>query len=131
MTVIKDLTLPNFPLASYDEVPGQGDTAVVEGWTGESFRNARRTAQPRRFKITLGPIFLSSAEYTAYRAVIDAVQGRLYGFKFVSWVDGATLDVAFLADSYPMTVFPGGDAPTNTLVQCSLEFEEVINGIPE
>lgn len=132
MTIIKNLTFPNSPISSYEETTNQGDTAVVEGWTGQSFRNARRTASPRRFRVTLGgPGFtLLSVDYAAYRAVVDAVQGRLYGFKFVSLIDGATVDVAFLVDSYPTTVLPAGDE-TDPFVQCAVEFEEVIGGIPE
>lgn len=132
MTIIKNLTFPNSPITAYEETSQQGDTAIVEGWTGQSFRNARRTSSPRKFRVTLGgPTFtLSSAEYTAYRAVVDVVQGRLYGFKFVSLIDGDTIDVAFLADSYPTTVMPSAD-DIDPFLQCAVEFEEVIGGIPE
>lgn len=133
MTIIKNLMFPNSPFSAYEETQGQADTAVVEGWTGQSFRNARRTAQPWRFRITLGgPGFTpSSLEYTAYRAVTEAVQGRLYGFKFTSPITDDVFDVAFLADSYPMTVSPGFDWPADAIVQCAVEFEQVIGGIPE
>jgi hypothetical protein len=117
-------------LVAYDEDPAEWDTEVVEGMTGVSFRNGRRSVALRRFRLS----YVTRPETTTLASLLalkTAAQGRLFGFKLVSPRTGSTIDVAFAEDGWRVTLpagYPVADQPK--IAQVDIELEEVIDGVP-
>jgi hypothetical protein len=130
MTLIRDITFPNTPLTAYQEDPAEFDTEVVEGASGRTFRNGRRTVGVANYRITLQDLF-SSATIAMALAVKAAAQGQLYGFKFVPPTgDGTPVDVAFKDDGWAMTIGQTPDTLANAQTTVTVQLEEVIDGVP-
>jgi hypothetical protein len=127
MTLVKNIAFPNTPITSYQEDPAEWDTEIMEGATGATFRNSRRTLAVAKWRITLQDAFSSTA-VTAALAVKTAAQGRLYGFKFTPPTGGGARDVAFTQDGWMMSI--ASDALPHAQTTISVELEEVLGGTP-
>jgi hypothetical protein len=122
---------PNSPISSFEEDPAQGDTEVIYGHSGTSFRNARRTVMPRRWRLTLWTPDYSDGTMADAIAIKEAAQGRLMGFKFINPRDGVTYDVAFVNENWTVQLQPSANPETQQWVaQAQIELEEVVDGIP-
>jgi hypothetical protein len=129
MTLVKNITFPNAPLTAYEADPEQWDTEVVQGATGTTFRNGRRTVSVWYCKLTLFDT-LDSDAVTAALAVKSAAEGQVYGFKFTCREDGVTRDVAFKQDTWSLKFQTGAPALPSSKVTIDVELEEVLNGVP-
>lgn len=141
MTLIKNVTLLNGSTAAeglsldsgmygYEEDPGESDTEEVEGATGTTFTNGRRSTPIARWRFTL----FGKRSGTLIQNVLTvktAADGRLYGFKWKCPSDNVTYDVKFTKDELPLKPTAGtADNTVDSKTAVDIELRQVLNGVP-
>lgn len=140
MTLIKNVTLlngsttaeglsPDSGMSSFEEDPKEGDTEEVEGATGTTFSNGRRSTPIGRWRFTLFGK-RSGTLIQNVLAIKTAAEGRVYGFKWKCPTDATTYDVKFASDGFSLKLVAGtANASADTKVTVDIELRQVLNGV--
>lgn len=129
MTVIKNVTFPNADITAFEEDASLYDTEVVESMSGVQFRNAKRSAGRKTWKLSYWCKPGSTTPATAI-SVKNTVKGRAFGFKWTNPRDSVTYDVAFRKDDWTVKVVAGNNV-SQSLITFDVELEQVLDGVPE